>query len=164
MELNKLIRDAKKDDLLSLEILADQVRKNMSQEGLKQWIGNYPNYQHFEKDLLDKGLFVYELSGEVAASISLLPENDLPYQEIKWESKHALVIHRIMVNPKYQHQGIAKQLINYALDKAKSEGYDAIKIDTHPNNLKMQKMLEGFNFIYKGYLESINRLAYELML
>jgi len=159
-----LIRDAQGFDLLGLEALADQVRKNMINQGLNQWLGNYPNYQHFEHDLLSAGLFVYESEGKVIASISILPENDLAYQEVSWNSNNALVVHRIMVSPQFQHQGIAKQLIAFAIKKAKNEGYDAIKIDTHPDNFKMQKILKKLNFVYKGYLESINRLAYELML
>ncbi len=136
----------------------------MVESGLKQWIGNYPDYDNFYQDFQKNGLFVFLHNNQIVASMSLLEENDPPYLVLKWESNNALVIHRILVDPDYQKQGIGKKLVSYASEYGKSKLYTAIKIDTHPDNIKMQSMLKSLNFIYRGYLESINRLAYELLI
>jgi ribosomal protein S18 acetylase RimI-like enzyme len=159
-----LIRLGQLGDLEKITYLATKVRKNMIDSGLNQWLGKYPNYDNFYQDLIKQGLFVYILDNEIVASMSLLIENDPPYKVLKWESDNALVIHRILVDPQYQKQGIGKSMINYASEYGKNKNYTAIKIDTHPDNIKMQNMLKSLGFVYRGYLESINRLAYELLI
>lgn len=159
-----MIRLAQADELDIITALAKKVRKNMVESGLKQWIGNYPDYDNFYQDFQKNGLFVFLHNNQIVASMSLLEENDPPYLVLKWESNNALVIHRILVDPDYQKQGIGKKLVSYAIDYGKRKLYTAIKIDTHPDNIKMQSMLKSLNFIYRGYLESINRLAYELLI
>jgi RimJ/RimL family protein N-acetyltransferase len=159
-----LIRAALLSDLNSLVEIASKIREQMKSVNLKQWLGNYPNYEDFYKDLQLQGLFVYELNGIIVGSISILPENDPPYREINWDSLEAVVIHRIMVNPSFQRTGIASELFRFAIDYGREKGYVSLKIDTHPDNQKMQNLISKFNFKYKGYIKSINRLAYEIML
>lgn len=163
MGLCKLIKLVEKGELDELVVLAKAVKKAMLSEGLQQWIGDYPNYDVFLKDYEKHGLYGYYLDDRLIAAIAILPENDLAYQEVKWDSDKALVIHRIMVNPLFQKMGIAKKLFDYAIGMVKDLDYQAIKIDTHPDNIKMQKLVESYSFVYRGYLSSINRLAYELV-
>ena len=162
MELKKLIRIANLEDIQIISDIAVIVRKSMLNGGLNQWLGDYPAYQDFHKDFLKDGLFVLEEDNQILGSLSILPEDDLAYLEVHWESDKALVIHRILVNPLFQGKGKGKEMINYAIQKGQKEGFTGIKIDTHPNNIKMQKMLKSLDFVYRGYLSSINRLAYEL--
>ncbi|MCF7924109.1 MAG: GNAT family N-acetyltransferase, partial [Candidatus Izimaplasma sp.] len=90
-------------------------------------------------------------------------ENDPPYKEIKWEGHNSLVIHRILVDPKYQNKGIGKSLFNKAIELTKRGNYQSLKVDTHPDNIKMQRLIKSMGFKYVGYIKSINRLAYELI-
>ncbi len=164
MELRKLIKLAVKDDLGKIADLAKVVREDMILNGLNQWLGNYPGYDNFYQDLTSNGLFVYWQENVVIGSVTILVENEVAYKEVLWETKKALVVHRILVDPKLQGHGYGKELLNYAIKMAIDQGFEAIKIDTHPDNLKMQKMLKSLGFLYRGYLASINRLAFELVL
>ncbi len=123
-----------------------------------------PSIDYFESDYKDKGLYVYLIDGEIVASISILPENEVAYKELTWLKDNSLVIHRLLVHPDYQNRGIAKELFEFAIKKGKKENYQSIKIDTHPDNFKMQKLIIKFDFKKIGYLSKINRLAYELVL
>lgn len=154
---------ASETDIDKIVKLANITRDHMQANGLEQWVGDYPNKTHFLNDYNNKGLFIYTVNNDVLASISLLPENDEAYKAIKWTTNNALVIHRIIVNPKFQKQGLGKLLFNEAIRYAKQNYYPGIKVDTHPNNLKMQGLIIKMGFNYLGYLESINRLAYELV-
>ncbi|MFA7560670.1 MAG: GNAT family N-acetyltransferase [Candidatus Izemoplasmatales bacterium] len=159
-----MIRAALLSDLNSLVEIASKIREQMKSVNLKQWLGNYPNYEDFYKDFQLQGLFVYELNEIIVGSISILPENDPPYREINWDSSEAVVIHRIMVDPSFQRIGIASKLFRFAINYGREKEYVSLKIDTHPDNQKMQNLICKFNFKYKGYIKSINRLAYEIML
>lgn len=163
MKVIIMIRKAKANELNEILKIANKTKENMLNNNLKQWVGNYPNLEVFNKDLKLNGLFVYLENNKIIASISILEENDPPYQAIKWFSHNSLVIHRILVNPIYQGKGIGKALFNQAIALTKEGNYISLKVDTHPDNLKMQKLIESMGFKYMGYLESINRLAYELI-
>ena len=159
-----MIREAKLEDLQILPKLAKTVREDMVLQGLNQWVDGYPGYSNFYNDYHSKGLFVFVENNEIVGSISILPENDIAYKEVTWEKHKSLVVHRIMVNPLLQGKGIGKELLNYSINKGRFTGYESIKIDTHPDNVKMQKMLKLMGFAYRGYLSSINRLAFEFVL
>lgn len=156
-----MIRKASKYDLEDLVQLSKIVKRDMQMNGIHQWGEDYPSYTHFENDFLYHGLFVYESDGFVIASISALPENDPSYQELTWSGTNAMVIHRLMVHPFYMNQQVASQLMQYVIDLAIEKGKDSIKIDTHPDNYRMQKFILKWGFVEIGYLSSINRIAYE---
>lgn len=161
MDLRELIREAVFDDLEVIASLAKVVRSDMVSKGLNQWVGDYPNIDNFRSDLEKGGLFVFIEEEKIVGSCSILKENDIAYKEVVWNGKNALVIHRILIDPRYQGKGFGKEMINFAFKKTVNEGYDSLKIDTHPDNIKMQKMLKSLSFDFRGYLASINRLAYE---
>jgi ribosomal protein S18 acetylase RimI-like enzyme len=161
MELVKLIRLAINDEIQAISELAKVVKADMWNNGLEQWTGNYPAYENFYQDYANKGLYVLVKDGLIIGSVSIFVENEAAYHEVVWERDKSLVVHRIIVDPARQGQGYGKQLIEFALSMAKQDGFGSVKIDTHPDNLKMQKLLKSMNFSYRGYLSSINRLAFE---
>lgn len=161
MELVKLIRLAINEEIHAISELAKVVRADMWNNGLKQWTDNYPAYENFYQDYTNKGLYVLVEDELIIGSASIFVENEVAYQEVVWEKDKSLVVHRIMVDPARQGKGYGKQLIEFALSMAQQGGFDSVKIDTHPDNLKMQKLLKSMNFNYRGYLFSINRLAFE---
>lgn len=157
----KLIRLAINEEIQAISELAKIVRTDMWNNGLEQWTGNYPAYENFYQDYTNKGLYVLVKDGLIIGSVSIFVENEVAYHEVVWEKDKSLVVHRIIVDPAKQGQGYGKQLIEFALAMAKQGGFGSVKIDTHPDNLKMQKLLKSMNFSYRGYLSSINRLAFE---
>jgi ribosomal protein S18 acetylase RimI-like enzyme len=161
MELVKLIRLAIIEEIRAISELAKVVRSDMWINGLEQWTGNYPAYENFYQDYVNKGLYVLVEEGLIIGSVSIFVENEVAYHEVVWEKDKSLVVHRVIVDPARQGKGYGKQLLEFALSMAQQGGFDSVKIDTHPDNLKMQKLLKSMNFNYRGYLSSINRLAFE---
>ena len=155
-----MIRKAKQSEINIIHQLSIKAKKKMVAEGLNQWIGNYPPLEQFESDYLNEGLYVYIDNQIIRASISVLAENDMPYKELKWASDDALVVHRLFVDPDYQYKGIGKLLFTKAIELGRINQKN-IKVDTHPDNLKMQNLILKMQFKYIGYIKSINRLAYE---
>lgn len=111
-----------------------------------------------------KNHYIYKKEKQILGSISVLPENDPPYKELTWAKEHSMVIHRLIVDPAVQKQGIGKALFAYAISYAKKKGVQSLKVDTHPDNYRMQALIKKMGFIEVGYLVSIHRLAYELVI
>jgi len=157
-----MIRIANNNDLLTLSRYARIVASELHASGVNQWSETYPDYPDFEKDLLRDALFVVELEGQVVGSISVLPENDPYYRLLAWKGYKALVVHRLMVLPEYRRHKLGTTLFNFAIDKAKNEGYDSIKVDTHPDNIRMQNLIVSVGFKEVGYMPGFNRIGYEI--
>jgi GNAT superfamily N-acetyltransferase len=160
-----MITKASIRDLESIDRLTMMIIHDMKNSLIPQWNFPYPRYKVFMKDWMLGGLYVEKNGHHIDGSITLLKENDPPYKELDtWQGSNSLVIHRFMVDPLKRKQGIASKLLNYAYKLAIQEGYDSIKIDTHAKNYKMRSFLNKHGFLEKGYLASIDRIAYEKVL
>ncbi len=159
-----MIRLANESEIQKVSELADIVKAHMLESGIRQWTGTYPEYEVFKRDYKNKALYAYCESGKIIASITIMPENEKAYEEIKWLKEKSLVIHRIIVHPDYQKQGIGRSLFTFAKDLGNKDNYESIKVDTHPDNFKMHGLIDKMGYEKIGYLSSINRLAYELVL
>lgn len=152
------------ENLDEITQLARIVARDIHLHGIDQWSETYPAYQNFAKDLAEDGLFVVIENQRIIASISVLNENDPFYTELTWKTSGALVIHRLMVHPDYMRQKIGTELFRFAIEKARAEGYPSVKVDTHPDNIRMQNLILSMGFVYRGYMTKMNRNGYELVL
>ena len=71
------------------------------------------------------------------------------YKTVNWitEDEYNLYIHRLAVHPIFQKRGIARKMMDFAEDFAKSNNYISIRLDTfsqNPRNNKFYK-LRGYN-------------------
>lgn len=152
-------------DLDEIDQLAVNVIEHMSLANIPQWNLEYPRKKHYYKDVLQDALYVYREKDVILGAITVLEENDPPYQTINgWIKEKSMVIHRVIVLPSAQNKGIAQKLFDYAFQLAINGGYESIKIDTHLENYKMRNFLTKNNFKEIGYLDCINRQAYEKVL
>lgn len=56
------------------------------------------------------------------------------------------VIHMLGVHADHARQGLAKQMVAYALDLARSAGMRAVRLDVLKGNLPAERLYEGFGF------------------
>ncbi len=159
-----MIRTGKLSDVPALDAIARRVADELHASGVDQWSAVYPGVKEFTSDAMKGALFVDEEDGLVAGSMSLLPENDPAYVAVSWHGSHALVMHRVMVDPIYRRQGIGAALFAFAIARARAAGADSLKVDTHPDNLRMRRLIERFGFVHRGHLPLIYREGYELPL
>ena len=136
-----MIRTAKMTDLEVIDALAVKVINKMSSSGIPQWDLSYPRQEHYEQDIIDKCLFVYE-EDSILGAITLKAQDDPPYNDLSnWTDEESLVIHRVIVDPKMGRKGIARQFFVFAEEIALKMGYTSIKVDTHKENYKMNGFL-----------------------
>jgi ribosomal protein S18 acetylase RimI-like enzyme len=162
-----MIRHATLKDLNCIDDIAVRVIMDMKASNIPQWNESYPRKEHYQKDVLINALFVYEINSVIYGAVTILPEQDPPYETITgWRIPHgqSLVVHRLIVDPDKRQSGVARSFIEHAIRLAQQRGLKSIKIDTHHDNYKMRNFLEKHGFQYIGYLKVINREAYELLL
>ncbi len=146
------------------EILAvyETARSFMAANGNpSQWSGGYPSAELLTADINSNKLHIIEDNGVIEGVFYFSPGPDPTYEYIKGQWLNPLpysVIHRVASRGK--KRGILKLVVNFCLDLS-----DNIKIDTHADNIVMQKALEKLGFKKCGiiYLENgEERIAYQV--
>jgi adenylate kinase family enzyme/ribosomal protein S18 acetylase RimI-like enzyme len=144
--------------------MAERAIIDMQEKHIPQWTIAYPRYAHFKKDCLRDELYVVIRHRQIVGCAVIQDEHETAYKEINtWQSSDSLVMHRVVVDPLFHHQGVATELFTYAKKCAMQQNKTSIKIDTHPKNVRMKGILSKQGFIQRGYLKGINRDAYEWM-
>lgn len=139
-----IIRKTVESDVSAAAEIYENARKFMRESGnLHQWDSAYPNADTVREDIADGHGYVCEEDGEVIAVFYFRKGEDPTYLKIydgAWlkEGEYA-VIHRIAV--KYHGRGIADYIFSECFKL-----WPNLRIDTHRDNVPMQRALEKSGF------------------
>ncbi len=156
------IRKAENKDIPTCLEIYDIARSHMRDEGnIMQWINGYPSKNILEKDVREGVLYLIENDGLCHGVFMCKMGPDPTYSKIydgSWPNDiDYAVIHRIAGDGKVK--GILKEAVAFASSMAPS-----IRIDTHEDNISMQKALEKNGFSYCGMViieDGTKRRAYQ---
>lgn len=156
------------DDIKKVMKIIDEAKEYFREMNIDQWQDGYPNEEVILSDIKSKNSYVLENNKEIVATAMFALEKDETYDKIyegKWlTDKEYAVIHRIAVSTDYKGSRIAAEIIENAAAVCLEHGITSIKIDTHKDNISMQKFLANNGFEYCGiiYLEdNSERVAFE---
>ena len=128
-----------------------------------QWTGGYPDKDTVIADIQKDRLYLCVENGDICGVFCYFFGNDPTYDKIyngDWLNQNPYgVIHRIAVSEKYHGKGVAGYCFDYCFSLCNN-----LKIDTHPENIPMQRSLAKNGFLYCGeiYLESGSlRIAFQ---
>ena len=158
------IRKCTAEDLSrALEIYAEAREFMRSAGNENQWSGGYPDEATVRRDITSGSLYGVEHNGELIAVFYFQIDADPTYAKIyggSWKNDAPYgVIHRIAVAKSSHGMGVSGICFDYCYEKCHN-----LKIDTHKDNIPMQRALLRSGFEYCGiiYLESGDeRLAYQ---
>ena len=157
-----IIRKTKISDLMDCVSIYDSAREYMRASGNPdQWPSHYPGEIDVLSDIASSTSYVCEDKGEVVAVFYFAPGPDKTYAEIyngAWKSdKPYAVIHRVAV--KHHGKGIIDFIFNQCFE---ASGH--LRIDTHKDNIPMQKSLLKNGFEQCGIIHietGAERIAFE---
>lgn len=158
------IRKANYKDLEEIRLIYQSARKFMSDNGNpNQWGNNNPPLSRTEEDLRENNLYVVEDDKDILAVFFYKYGDDPTYKIIyqgSWlnDSPYG-VIHRIAVSDKARGKGIAGICFDFAYSQCKN-----LKIDTHKDNIPMQRALAKHGFKQCGIIHLVNgdeRIAFQ---
>ncbi|MEZ4778033.1 MAG: GNAT family N-acetyltransferase [Flavobacteriaceae bacterium] len=147
-----MIRRALSSEIPLIMELTKACAKKMIAEGIFQWNEHYPNTEAFQKDLERGELYVLIAENELQGCITISKVKDSEYDTITWltpETDH-IYIHRLAIHPKFQHQGFAKQLMDFAEKLGQEKGATSIRLDTFSKNKRNQQFYETRGYIKLG--------------
>lgn len=176
------IFEASENQINAILSLCKNCSVHMLNQGIDQWDEVYPNKAAFLEDIKNHSLFLAvsnspdiqgsssEDSSEnifehILGCIVLNEHQDPEYAEVEWQytPQKVAVIHRLMVDPQYQGQGIAQHLMSFVERRAKERGYGAIRLDTFVENEPAIRFYKkrGYNVVGNVYFRKGKFLCFE---
>lgn len=164
-------RQAKISDLDQIVEIIELSKKYLKETKVDQWQDGYPAKEDLRKDIESGNSYVLTNKDEIVATTVISLDGESTYNLIfngEWiTNEEYIVMHRVAVHDKYKGKGIFKELIKEAESLALNKGISSIKIDTHRDNISMQRAVVKNDFKRCGiiYLEDgSERIAFEKVL
>lgn len=157
------IRNTRIEELNKIKEIYSGAKTFMDLNGnAGQWENDYPQRNLLKFDIENKSSYVCVENGDILAVFSFSIGEEPTYHEIfegQWLNNDKYgVIHRIAVAER--NKGFASKCIQWCIKQ-----FPNIKIDTHKNNIPMQKVILKNGFQYCGIIKKENgteRLAYQI--
>ncbi|MBQ3106268.1 MAG: GNAT family N-acetyltransferase [Eggerthellaceae bacterium] len=160
-----------------MEILADG-RASIGALGIDQWQKGYPHRDVVERDVANGESYVVVDENDRALATAMMspagePDYDCIYDgawlvDAPSEEPHYLVVHRVAVASECKGRGLASALLAKAAELAEVMGKESVRIDTHPGNEPMRRMVQKNGFQECGIIHISHaedgipqRVAYE---
>ena len=155
-----------------------ECRSSIAALGIDQWQGGYPHRGVIEGDVLAGDSYLVEDdAGRVVATAMVGFAGERDYDRIErgaWLTSCTSddpcygVVHRVAVSTNCRGRGAASFLLERAEELARERRRASVRVDTHPGNAPMRRLLEKCGYtecgtIYIAHAEeaSPDRIAYE---
>lgn len=163
------MRLANYNDTEKIGNIYEEAKNFMRKNGFEQWTKNYPSIENIISDINKNQLYVFENNSDIYGVACVMFGEEKTYNKIysgSWRSNERYAtIHRIAVDKKYRRTGKSREMFfdirKYVLDR----DFNWIRIDTHRQNIAMQKYLLAIGFKYCGIIyvnDCSERLAYDI--
>ncbi len=152
--LNHNFRLATHDDLHNVLALYAAAIQAMQAGGIDQWDDLYPDAPTLQRDIAERWMHLAIVDGQIVAAIVLNDFQDDEYASGDWQclAQPIATIHRLCVHPDFQRQGIARQLMIYAENRLRDQGYATIRLDAFTQNPKALKFYQSFGYLQAGMI------------
>lgn len=138
---------------------------------IDQWQNGYPNEETIRADIEMGNSYVLCKDGKVVGTAALVFGGEPNYKKIyegNWISSEEYgALHRIAIRNEFKGKGLAELIIKEMEKICLERGIFSLRVDTHQDNLSMQKMLNKNGFQYCGIIfvaDGSPRLAFEKVL
>lgn len=164
-------RKAVKTDLNDIMNIIKQAQADLKAQGINQWQNHYPNSDTITTDINNGNGYVLLKDNIIVGTVAVIFDGETTYDHIyhgEWLSHlEYATIHRIAIDSKYKGLGLSSIMIKNIEQMCLDKGFYSIKVDTHEENLSMQRLLQKNNFHYCGIIylqDQSKRIAFEKIL
>jgi ribosomal protein S18 acetylase RimI-like enzyme len=169
------LKKAEQNDLTAIMTIITEARQLLQSKQIPQWQnGEGPNESVIKQDIQLGRCYVLVHEDTIAGLGVISTENEPPYEALKngsWQvtpDNSYAVFHRVALGSGFRGQGLAAVLMNQLLTAARLAKQLDIRIDTHPKNEAMQRLIRKTGFSFQGEIllpaPDGERYAYQLIL
>lgn len=168
------LRKATNADFPAIKQIINQAKQLLKADGIDQWQDGYPDDGVLHEDIAQEISYVLIIDEKIAGTGVIFEEKEPSYENIKegaWLKTDAPAyasIHRIAISPDFRGRHLSSTLMNHLITAASLKGHTDLRIDTHPENPRMQRVIKQAGFDYCGVVSldmpNGKRWAYQLIL
>lgn len=163
-------RRASEQDIPEILAIIRQAQSYFKEHRIDQWQGGYPNINTIQEDIDKEYGYVLLKDNQIAATVAVSFDGEETYENIyngAWLSNQPYaVIHRLAINNELKGIGLASIVMEHIFELCRQKGIGSIKVDTHQENIPMQRLLEKNQFRYCGiiHVSDGERIAFEKLI
>ncbi len=136
------------------------------QQGFVQWTQDYPSEATIEDDVRAGKGYVFTVEGDIAGYMCVDFSGEPAYENIKgkWNTEEPYaVIHRMAFDASYRGRSLSGVAVALIEELCRAKHVDAIRVDTAPQNKRMQHILQKQGFTECGVIvfQGSEKLAYD---
>ena len=167
------IRKTRPEDVDAAAAIYEQAKAYMKAQGVQQWQWGYPDRETVVSDVADGHGYVVTDGEKVVGECYLTEAPEATSAVIEngsWLNDEPYVsVHRTAVANDAKGKGVGSWFFAEAERYARERGYRNLRVDTHPDNHSMQRLIEknGFTACGRIYIPRENngpRIAYQKVL
>ncbi len=165
------LRKTVEQDIAHVMKIIKQAQEYFKKSNIDQWQDNYPTSQTIKDDIANGESYVLLDDEAIVATTVISFKGEETYKDIyngKWLSNgEYAVIHRLAVDNNYKGSGISAEIIRHVEGICIEKGVHSIKVDTHEQNVSMQRLLQKNDFTYCGVIylkDKSTRVAFEKLI
>lgn len=141
---------AKEEHLDRIWEITGMAKAQLKNLGLDQWQTGYPSLEIWKNDIAEGMAYLAVEEGKILGAFAYQVTPDVSYHEIEngeWltDTPYASM-HRVIVADGCKGKGVAGKMFAYGFSMAERDGFDSVRIDTHPGNIPMQRALGKAGF------------------
>lgn len=151
-----LIRKCTEADITEVGIFYDKVVEYLDRTiNYPKWVYKvYPSEESVREKVQADCQFLCEEQGKIVGAFVLNDDPDGAYENTSWSREipqgKYMVCHTLAIAPDRQGLGIGKQLVEFCVEYAKQQGFQAVRLDVVPENTPARKLYEKCGFTYAG--------------
>jgi ribosomal protein S18 acetylase RimI-like enzyme len=125
------INPAKPSDLIEILFLIKVCTQDMNAKGFRHWNSSFPDTEQIMNDLQGGTIYLAKDKGVCKGMVALNKKEPEEYKSLsfKVKSTKALYLQNMAVHPTWQGKGIANQMVDFAQNYARENGFDCIRLD-----------------------------------
>ncbi len=139
-------RVSRRGDIPAILSIIGQARAYLAAQGIDQWQDGYPDEEVVSQDIGDLQGYVLTLDGTVFGIATITFDGEPSYDVIEdgvWTTKAPFAcVHRVALDASARGTGASDVLMAEVEAVIRARGFADIRIDTHPENQVMRRMLE----------------------
>ena len=149
---NRSLRQANISESKSIWSLYQEVIQDLNRKEILQWNESYPTYEYIQSSIINKECWIYTSHNQIIASVVLNQWQDPAWRIIPWHccDHSTLVIHALVVHPRYQGQGLGKLMVEAIEGLALSLNYESIRLDAFSKNKVSNLLYKKLNYHDRG--------------
>ena len=150
------LRAAAPADLEQMLHIVAQGKAFLKEQGVDQWQMGDPNREGLARDIENGEAYVALADGKISATMALTTGEESNYRQLltgNWGGNEPyLTIHRFAVDASLRGTGAARYIAEELDALCRAKNLSWIRVDTHAENLPMQRFLAKNGFVLRGSL------------